>query len=106
MSKSTLSTLKSEINTEKRCASGAEATMNSLNKSILSSIDDRVGKSASESITSICNSFSYNMDLGFKGATNAVNALDNGYNKLDSIVGQGENLLAQAKSIVREIGEI
>lgn len=106
MSKSTLSTLKSEINMESKNVSSTSSSLKSLDRSIMGAMDDRVGHSARESITSIYNSFSNNMDKGYKSANNAVSALDRGYSKIDSLLGQGDKLLAQAKSIVKELGNL
>ncbi|MBO5357359.1 MAG: hypothetical protein J6A95_06270 [Clostridia bacterium] len=106
MSKSTLSTLKSEINMESRSADKAGSGLKSLDKSISNAMDDRVGNSARESVTCIYNTFSYNADKFFKGANNAASALDRGYSKLDSLVAQGEKHLSQAKAIVKGVGEL
>ncbi len=106
MSKSTLSTLKSEINMESKSVSSTSSSLKALERSISNAMDDRVGRSARESITGISNSFSYNMDKGFKSANNATGALDRGYSKIDSLLGQSDKLLSQAKSIVKGIGEL
>lgn len=106
MSKSTLSALKSEIKMEAGSADKAGSSLKGLEKSVSNAMDDRVGNSARESLDGIYNAFSYNADQLFKGASNAVSALERGYGKLDSLVAQGQKHLSQAKSIVREIGEL
>lgn len=106
MSKSTLSTLKGEINTESRYMSSTCSTLSALDKSILSAMDDRVGRSASESIKSIEKTLYYNLEKGYKSANSAISALETGYGKLDSLSCQGEKHLSQAKSIVKGLGEI
>ena len=106
MSKSTLSALKSEINTESKYLSSTCSTLKSLEKSIIDAMDDRVGYSARESISAIESNFYSNMEKGFKSANNAVSALDNGYNKLSSLKSQGESYLSQARAIVKGLGEI
>ena len=106
MSKSTLSALKSEINRETRSLSATSSTLKGLEKSISNAMDDRVGRSAMESISGIESSFYYNLEKGYKSASNAVSYLDNGYNKLDSLLSQGEKYLSQARAIVKGIGEI
>lgn len=106
MSKSTLSTLKGEINMEKKSMSSTDSTLKGLEKSISNAIYDKVGASAVESISQIEKSFYYNLEKGYKSADNAANALSRGYSQLDSLSAQGENYLSQAKSIVKGIGEI
>ena len=106
MSKSTLSTLKSEINTENRYLSSTCSTLKSLEKSIIDAMDDRVGYSARESISSIENGLYTNMEKGYKSANNAVSALSTGYDKLSSLKSQGESYLSQARAIVKGLGEI
>ena len=106
MSKSTLSTLKSEINMEKKSVGSTSTTLKSLEKSISNAIYDRVGASAVESISQIEKSFYYNLDKGYKYADNAIMAFDRGYGQLDILSARGENYLSQAKAIVKGIGEI
>ena len=106
MSKSTLSTLKSEINMEMKSISSTSSTLKALEKSISNAMYDKVGASAVESISQIENRFYCNLEKGYKSADNAANALSRGYSKLDSLSEQGENYLSQAKSIVKGIGEI
>lgn len=106
MSKSTLSTLKSEINMELKAVYSAESDAKSLANSLFSAMNDRVGSSARESIDCIGKKFSYNMDAGYKSANRMVSALERGYAKIDASLGQAEAIMKQARDIIRELGEI
>ena len=106
MSKSTLSSLKGEVNREEKNANSTCSSIKSLDNSILNAMDDKVGISARESLTGIYNSFSYDVEKGYKSANNAISALERGYTKIDSILNQADKLLAGARDIVRELGEL
>lgn len=106
MSKSTLSTLKSEINMASKYAYNAESTLRSLEKSISSAMNDRVGNSARDSLTAIGNCFSNNMDRGFKGLNNGVGALERGYTKIESLSKEKDKHITRAHSIVKGLGDL
>lgn len=106
MSKSTLATLKSEIRTEFEIAGVAEEKLKYLDKLILNAMDDRVGRSARESLSGIHGYFSLTVTEGLRHAEKTANALDRGYAKADGICAQAEGILARARAMVEELGEI
>ena len=106
MSQITLTVLKSDIHTEKDIASDTRNSLNALAKIISNTLDDRVGKSAGESLRKITDRFALNMDSGLTAATRATDALDTGYNKSDVLFTHAENLCARANLIIKELGEI
>ena len=106
MSKSTLSTLKGEINMEKKAVGATESTLTDLEKCIFSYVSDEVGHNASESVKSIRNGFSRNMDEGYRSIERAVNALERGYNEISSASNEAQSLAARARAIKRELGNL
>lgn len=106
MSKNTLSSLKYEIKTEFDAAQSAENDLKSLDKTIYNAMDDRVGYTARESLAGILKRFSLNSDDGLKAADRAANTLDTGYRKTDSLNAEADKILARAKTLVKELGEI
>ena len=105
MSKTTLSTLQSEIKTEFEVAGNAEGMLEYLDKLIRSSMDDGVGQSARDSLSGIHGLFARTADEGLHHVEKAANALDNGYASADGITAQAEGILARARAMVRELGE-
>ncbi len=106
MSKSSLSALKSEINMEMKSANSVISDLKGLEGSVYKAMEDRVGRSAMESVSSIQRTLSYGVENGYKSANNAVNAMERGYGKIDVLSGQGDKLLNEAKAILKELGDV
>ena len=105
MSKGTLSALKGEINTEMRHGNSTVSNLKGLEGSVVNAMDDRVGHTARDSITSIERSLSYSVDKGYKGANDAVSAMERGYNQIGNLASQGDAIVKQGRSIVKELGQ-
>lgn len=106
MSKSSLSTLKSEINRSIKIVNRAESDLKAVEKSIFQAMPDYVGASANDSVKGIYRSFSYMMDNGYSKLNNATSTLDSGYNEINSFLTDAQNLLKNAKSIKNELGDL
>ena len=106
MSKSTLSALKSEINTESKKTDSTILSLTDLDRSISRAMEDRVGNSARESIKCICNAISYNADKLFSAANGAVSYMENGFTNIGNQLSESKRQLSLAKSIVNGLGEV
>ena len=106
MSQSSLSYLKSEISTEEKNVYSAEKDLNHLYAYISSAMDDKVGADARNSLSKIKDRFSTSVGNGLGNLGKAVNSLDTGYCKAESLSREAEQLLSQAKSIVNGLGTI
>ena len=106
MSKSTLSALKSELKIEYDIAYKAENDLKHLDKLIYNAMEDRVGRSARESLASIRDRFACNINEGLKSVEKATVALDRGYSKIDEASAKTDAILRRARYIVKELDKV
>ena len=106
MSKSSLATLKSEINRESRSVNSAQSSLNDVIKDVGSAMNDRVGASAQESLRSINRTFTYHYDLAYKNANEAATSLERGYSELSSSLSEAKAILSSAEKLFKELGDL
>ena len=106
MSKSSLSAFRSQVKAEQGAAWETDSKLESIGKQMFASMNDAVGQVAQGSIKGIKDSFSYNMNTGYKGFENMASAIERGYFSIDSHLTNAENIASRARAIKRELGDL
>lgn len=106
MSKSSLLTFKSQITRNLRTATSVQSDLSTIDKDLFSAMNDYVGNSARESIESIKRNYAYMMNNGYGKMNEAIGALEHGYNQIDIFMNEASEILSDAQSIKRELGDL
>ena len=106
MSKENSIKLKGEIISLEKSVNSCVSLLNDGDKQILSSMDDTVGRSASESIKFIKSEVDYNFEKSIKASKNAADDLIKGYTLLKTMADEAEHLYRQAEQMKADLGTI
>lgn len=106
MSKNSLLSLKSQIDGLEKSANSCHGTMSEAENKLIYYMNDVVGQSAQESMRSIKQTFSYNMDKSVKTSKNTVNEMVKAYDEIKRYSDETESLLRQAEQIKAGLGKI
>ena len=106
MSKNSLLSLKSQIDGLEKSANSCHGTMNDAENKLIYYMNDIVGQNAQESMRSIKQTFSYNMDKSVKASKNTVNEMIKAYDEIKRYSDTAEQLLRQAEQIKAGLGKI
>ena len=106
MSLSSLSNLKSDTNKEKNKIVSLESRYNSFVKELESAFGDEVGVNAKESIISIKNKISFDINSGCAISQNSILELEQGYIENKNAENEIKDILNKVESIMREINNV
>lgn len=106
MSKSSVSALKSQVNSLEKTVNSCSSAMGEINGKIYSAMNDTVGQSASESIKSIKTSFDYSYDKGLKAIKTVADEMSRGYDQIKIFGENAASLIRQAEDLKGGLGSI
>ena len=106
MSKSSLITLNSEIERNKRTINSVQKDLIEIDKELFSAMNDSVGDSARESIDSINKNYTYMMNNGYEKIKESLDCLQINYNQLDTFMTEAKKILRDAQIQIKELGDL
>ena len=106
MSKNSLLSLKSQIDSIEKSANSCQGTMNEAENKLIYYMNDVVGQNAQESLRSIKQTFGYNFDKSLKVSKNTVNEMIKAYDEMKRCADETQALLRQAEQIKAGLGKI
>ena len=105
MSKSSLLDLQSTINSELSSINKTARDLKDLKSDVMSSMNDKVGASAGESIESIARNYTYYLESAYKKALNGTRSMLDGYNSLKRERENSRFNVSRAEELVRDLGK-